>query len=270
MGADCKSVGLAYEGSNPSPATPGATAPDPAVGGRRRAGAVLPSGGRGRGRWPRPCAPAAGRRGTASRRRSVPPGCTSRWPPRRRRPPTSRRAGCPRRPAGRPPPPRRRPGPGAGTRPPRGCRPRRRRPGWRQPGPAPSQADCTRCCSRKASEAATAPNAIRAATSQQTRTKGRLEPSSDPVPGLLTGGTVGARPRRGGRSATPVCGRRTCLWTTGAAVGARPQTPRRDHPGAARGALRSGCGAALLRRHRGPGRRPSPRRRGRVAPSHPP
>src|SRR5687768_3653479 len=29
MGADCKSVGLAYEGSNPSPATPGSrTAPD--------------------------------------------------------------------------------------------------------------------------------------------------------------------------------------------------------------------------------------------------
>src|SRR3954465_6532796 len=28
MGADCKSVGLAYEGSNPSPATPGTAAPD--------------------------------------------------------------------------------------------------------------------------------------------------------------------------------------------------------------------------------------------------
>src|SRR3712207_5397351 len=39
MGADCKSVGLAYEGSNPSPATPGATAPDHQVGGRRH-GAV--------------------------------------------------------------------------------------------------------------------------------------------------------------------------------------------------------------------------------------
>src|SRR5215218_8383046 len=37
MGADCKSVGLAYEGSNPSPATPGTTAPDPSwVGGRSR------------------------------------------------------------------------------------------------------------------------------------------------------------------------------------------------------------------------------------------
>src|SRR3954452_21859116 len=36
MGADCKSVGLAYEGSNPSPATPGATAPDLTIGGRRR------------------------------------------------------------------------------------------------------------------------------------------------------------------------------------------------------------------------------------------
>src|SRR5215218_6374552 len=35
MGADCKSVGLAYEGSNPSPATHGTTAPDPA-----RSGAV--------------------------------------------------------------------------------------------------------------------------------------------------------------------------------------------------------------------------------------
>src|SRR5215210_7041169 len=34
MGADCKSVGLAYEGSNPSPATPGTAAPDLLVGGR--------------------------------------------------------------------------------------------------------------------------------------------------------------------------------------------------------------------------------------------
>src|SRR3954462_3534591 len=29
MGADCKSVGLSYEGSNPSPATPGTAAPPP-------------------------------------------------------------------------------------------------------------------------------------------------------------------------------------------------------------------------------------------------
>src|SRR3954466_15011771 len=37
MGADCKSVGLAYEGSNPSPATPRYDGPRPAqVGGRRR------------------------------------------------------------------------------------------------------------------------------------------------------------------------------------------------------------------------------------------
>ena len=37
MGADCKSVGLAFEGSNPSPATHGTTASDPfRVGGRRR------------------------------------------------------------------------------------------------------------------------------------------------------------------------------------------------------------------------------------------
>src|SRR5215218_6941302 len=35
MGADCKSVGLAFEGSNPSPATHGTTAPDPS-----RSGAV--------------------------------------------------------------------------------------------------------------------------------------------------------------------------------------------------------------------------------------
>src|SRR3954447_26313806 len=39
MGADCKSVGLAYEGSNPSPATPGTKAPDQVlVGGLRRPG----------------------------------------------------------------------------------------------------------------------------------------------------------------------------------------------------------------------------------------
>src|SRR4051794_4352943 len=37
MGADCKSVGLAYEGSNPSPATPRYDGPRPLpVGGRRR------------------------------------------------------------------------------------------------------------------------------------------------------------------------------------------------------------------------------------------
>src|SRR6478752_2589256 len=51
MGADCKSVGLAYEGSNPSPATPGTTAPD-----LSRSGAVRASGGRrgpgARGRRP--------------------------------------------------------------------------------------------------------------------------------------------------------------------------------------------------------------------------
>src|SRR3954469_1192409 len=45
MGADCKSVGLAYEGSNPSPATPGYDGPRPL-----RSGAVLASGdGRGAG-----------------------------------------------------------------------------------------------------------------------------------------------------------------------------------------------------------------------------
>src|SRR3954453_24022435 len=44
MGADCKSVGLAYEGSNPSPATPGTTAPD------LRPGAVaLPGSAQGGG-----------------------------------------------------------------------------------------------------------------------------------------------------------------------------------------------------------------------------
>src|SRR5215212_8948937 len=46
MGADCKSVGLAYEGSNPSPATPGPAAPD-----LLRSGAVavsVPSAGAGR------------------------------------------------------------------------------------------------------------------------------------------------------------------------------------------------------------------------------
>src|SRR5687767_12459712 len=32
MGADCKSVGLAYEGSNPSPATPGTNGPRPLLG----------------------------------------------------------------------------------------------------------------------------------------------------------------------------------------------------------------------------------------------
>src|SRR5690242_20413321 len=37
-GADCKSVGSAYEGSNPSPATPGVTAPDLR---KRGSGAVL-------------------------------------------------------------------------------------------------------------------------------------------------------------------------------------------------------------------------------------
>src|SRR5215212_468214 len=48
MGADCKSVGLAYEGSNPSPATPRYDGPRPLqVGGRRRGG--LRRGGAGRG-----------------------------------------------------------------------------------------------------------------------------------------------------------------------------------------------------------------------------
>src|SRR6476469_76336 len=42
MGADCKSVGLAYEGSNPSPATPGYDGPRPS-----RSGAVRISGDRG-------------------------------------------------------------------------------------------------------------------------------------------------------------------------------------------------------------------------------
>src|SRR4051812_49111691 len=43
MGADCKSVGLAYEGSNPSPATPGTAAPPP-----HPAGAPPPPPPRGR------------------------------------------------------------------------------------------------------------------------------------------------------------------------------------------------------------------------------
>src|SRR4051812_20688801 len=41
MGADCKSVGLAYEGSNPSPATPGTAAPPPPGRGR----SAVPGGG---------------------------------------------------------------------------------------------------------------------------------------------------------------------------------------------------------------------------------
>src|SRR5689334_23964398 len=50
MGADCKSVGLAYEGSNPSPATPRYDGPRPLqVGGRRRVGAVSERGGPGAG-----------------------------------------------------------------------------------------------------------------------------------------------------------------------------------------------------------------------------
>src|SRR3954452_8633405 len=50
-GADCKSVGLAYEGSNPSPATPGTAGPEPHPGWGAPAvgGAVLCGGGGGRG-----------------------------------------------------------------------------------------------------------------------------------------------------------------------------------------------------------------------------
>src|SRR4051795_5804518 len=54
MGADCKSVGLAYEGSNPSPATPRYAGPGPA-----RSGAVCMSGERRR--------PRAGDRGAFER-----------------------------------------------------------------------------------------------------------------------------------------------------------------------------------------------------------
>src|SRR4051794_534696 len=54
MGADCKSVGLAYEGSNPSPATPRYDGPRPS-----RSGAVCTSGERRR--------PRAGRRGPLER-----------------------------------------------------------------------------------------------------------------------------------------------------------------------------------------------------------
>ena len=43
---------------------------------------------------------------------------------------------------------------------------------------APSQTDCTSCCSRKACEAAIAPKTISAATVQQTRTNGSVEPRS--------------------------------------------------------------------------------------------
>src|SRR3954465_8065127 len=81
MGADCKSVGLAYEGSNPSPATPGTAGPPPPTrggappthGGRGPAPVegLAPSGsppfgeGWGRGRSRSPSAPAAPRRGRA-------------------------------------------------------------------------------------------------------------------------------------------------------------------------------------------------------------
>ena len=66
MGADCKSVGLAYEGSNPSPATPRYDGPRPS-----RSGAVCAFRGRSApGRWRSRCAPAAARPGTASRTRS--------------------------------------------------------------------------------------------------------------------------------------------------------------------------------------------------------
>src|SRR3954454_10441864 len=60
MGADCKSVGLAYEVSNPSPATAGTTAPDLLlVGGRSHVrGRWVPA------RWPSPSARGGVRRGT--------------------------------------------------------------------------------------------------------------------------------------------------------------------------------------------------------------
>ena len=108
MGADCKSVGLAYEGSNPSPATPVFTAPD-----LLRSGASASWQMRRRsGRWRWRCVPGVPRRGTASRRRSRPSGVQrtvtstpSVWP-------TTSRASSRRRRAGR----RRPPGGGAGER----------------------------------------------------------------------------------------------------------------------------------------------------------
>src|SRR3954469_8476134 len=77
-GADCKSVGSAYEGSNPSPATPRYDGPRPVpVGGPRRWGGPSPCrgaaavsaplrGSSGRARWRGRSAPGARRRGTAT------------------------------------------------------------------------------------------------------------------------------------------------------------------------------------------------------------
>ena len=187
MGADCKSVGLAYEGSNPSPATPGTTAPDLSRSGavrvlreRRRPGAG------GRGALQRLAAeeqPAEGDLDVARAADGHLGAVGLGRPGVQRRPAVGELVGDGRLRGG---PGERQLGADAAR-----CRRRPRRSGWPRPARRRRSTDCTSCCSRKASEAAIAPNAISAATVQQTSTNGSVEPRSPSRRSVRTRGSVG-------------------------------------------------------------------------------